>query len=254
MGEVQDNEKLAELCGAIIGDGWIQSNERAFFIAGDPQEDKDYYDTHLKKMFKEILVPVSPKEFSYWGVYGISIYKKKIIKKLLDLELPKGHKAKSAKVPKWIKDSNQNVMKSFLRGFFDTDGSVFCQKDYTKYAQEFDSKYHSKIRLRMSSVSEELVYDMLELCKKCEFNAVLRVIKRGKIMNNRNCKDVYILELNQIEGIKKWFEQLNPSNKRHKTKYLIWKKFGFCPPKTTIKQREEILKNNLNPYTLYKQE
>ena len=36
MGKIQDKEKIAELVGAIIGDGWIQSNEQNFFIAGDP--------------------------------------------------------------------------------------------------------------------------------------------------------------------------------------------------------------------------
>lgn len=129
----------------------------------------------------------------------------------------------------------------------------FVNETNTKYAKEFDSKYHSKIRLRISNISKKLIYDTNELCKKCGFDVVLRRIKRGRIMNNRNCKDVYILELNQMKGIKKWFEQLNPSNKKHKTKYLVWKMFGFCPPKTTVKQREEILKKKLNPYILYKQ-
>ncbi len=54
MGESQDS-KIAELCGAIMGDGWIQENESGFFIAGDPEEDKEYYDEHLSQLINKIL-------------------------------------------------------------------------------------------------------------------------------------------------------------------------------------------------------
>ncbi len=253
MGGIQDKEKIAELCGAIIGDGWIQSNEQCFFIAGDPDEDREYYDLHLTKIFREILIPVKPRDFPYWGVYGIGIYKKEIIKRLLKFDISKGKKVKTAKVPRWIINSNKRIIKSFLRGFFDADGSIFCQKDYTKYANEFNSKYHAKIRLRISSISLELIEQMYQLCNKCQFQCVKRTIKRGRIYG-RNCNDVHIIEINHLKSIKRWFEELKPSNPKHNTKYLIWKKFGFCPPHTKIAQRKEILKNSLNPYLFYKQE
>ena len=64
------NEKIAELCGATMGDGWICSSEKSFFLAGDPSEDKDYYDEHISKLIKEILnIDINPKFFHYWKVY-----------------------------------------------------------------------------------------------------------------------------------------------------------------------------------------
>jgi hypothetical protein len=72
MGRIQD-EDIAEFCGAMIGDGWIQNNEKCLFLAGDPLEDKDYYDNHISKLISKIIIPIKPKSFPYWKVYGISI-------------------------------------------------------------------------------------------------------------------------------------------------------------------------------------
>ena len=250
MGEIQDKEKIAELCGAVIGDGWIQSNERSFFIAGDPTEDKEYYDGYLKDLISELLTPVVPREFPYWQVYGISIHKKEIIQKLLSYDIPKGKKVKIARVPEWIKKSDKKIIRSFIRGLFDADGCIFCQKDYTKYANEFNSKYHTKMRLRISGISQTLIEEIYELCKLLDFRCSKRMIKR-KVNVKRNNSDVHILEINEINGIHRWFKEIIPSNSKHTSKYLVWEKFGFCPPNTKVKQREEILKNKLDPYSLY---
>ena len=249
MGEIQE-EKIAEFCGAVIGDGWIQSNEKGFFLAGDPLEDREYYDSHITPMVKDILIETKPREFPYWKVYGISLYKKKHIKKLRSFGLPKGKKVDTAEVPSWIRNSNKKIKSAFVRGVFDTDGCIFCQKDYTKYANTFNAKYHVKARLRFTSISKNLIEQVMDLMKGLGFRCSKRRIKRG-FSNDRNNHDVFILELNKLDGIKRFFEELKPSNPRHVTKYLIWKKFGFCPPKTTISQRKDILKNVLNPYELY---
>nr|AQS29446.1 hypothetical protein [uncultured archaeon] len=253
MGEIKDKEKVAELCGAIIGDGWIQADERCFFLAGDSREDKDYYDNHISKIISNFIYPVKPKEFPYWQVYGVSLYKKEAINKLLRLGLPKGRKAESASVPNWILTSNKKIIRAFIRGFFDTDGGIFCQKDYTKYATKFNSKYHTKLRLRMSSISEKLINQIHELLIKLDFRCVKRTIKRG-FRNNRNNRDIHLIEINSLDNLRRFFEEISPSNLRHTSKYLIWKKFGFCPPNTTIIQRKDILKNQSSPYNLYKQE
>jgi len=250
MGEIQDKKKSSEICGAIIGDGWIQSNERGFFLAGDPLEDKDYYDNHISKIFKDIISPVKPKEFPYWKVYGISLYKKELIKKLISLGLPKGKKVNSAFIPRWIMKSNKTIVKAFIRGLFDTDGCIFFQKDYTKYAKDFNKKYHTKARIRISSISFNLIDQIFELFNRLNYRVTKRKIKRG-FSNNRNNNDVYILEMNEIKGIDRFFVELQPGNQKHLTKYRVWKKFGFCPPNTTLKQRKEILKNKINPYRLY---
>ena len=251
MGGIKDKEKVAELCGAIMGDGWIEERERGFFIAGDPLEDKEYYDQYFLGLINGILgINTKTKNFPYWRVYGISLYKKELIQKLLSFGLAKGKKVKSAYVPKWVSNSNREVAFSFLRGLFDTDGCIFCQKDYTKYADKFNSKYHTKIRIRIGCISSKLIDQIFILCKKYGFKVVRRTIKRGFSYHRNRC-DTHILEINELNSINRWFNELKPANPKHLTKYKIWKKFGFCPPRTSIQERKDILKNTLDPYKLY---
>jgi len=254
MGGIKDKAKIAELCGAVMGDGWIEERERGFFIAGDSKEDKEYYDNHLSNLVNSILkIKTKPKSFPYWRVYGISLYKKELIKKLLSFGLSKGKKVKSAYVPEWVLNSNNKILGlSFIKGLFDTDGCIFCQKDYTKYADKFNSKYHTKIRIRIGCISKLLIEQVFDLCKQHGYRVIKRTIKRG-FSYHRNRSDIHILEINELKSINKWFKELKPSNPKHITKYLIWKNFGFCPPNTSIEQRKEILKNELNPYDLYMQ-
>ncbi len=254
MGEVQSKEDIAEFCGAAIGDGWIQSNEKSFFLAGDPIEDKEYYDFHIALLINKILnLELKTKNFPYWKVYGISIHKKELIKKLRSFGLPAGKKVDTAEIPNWIMKSNKKVMAAFIGGLFDTDGCVFFQKDYTKYATEFTSKYHSKARIRISSISRRLMIQTEEMMNKIGMHCIKRERKRG-FSNNRNNHDVYLIEVNKIEDIKRFFEEGISKNQKHITKYLIWKKFGFYPPRATIEQRKQILKNELAPNIFYKQE
>ncbi len=230
MGKTQD-EKKAEFCGAMIGDGWIQSDERCLFLAGDPLEDKEYYDKCISKIVSETIVPTKPKIFHYWKVYGISIYKKSIIRRILsEFGLPKGKKVATARVPTWIINSNKKIIEPFIRGLFDTDGGIFCQRDYTKYADEFNFKYHTKIRLRFTTISKKLNDEIFKLINNLGYKGVKRTIKKG-FENNRNNHDVQILEINRINSIKRFFKEIKPSNPKHMTKYLIWEKFGFCPKK-----------------------
>ena len=54
------------------------------------------------------------------------------------------------------------------------------------------------------------------------------------------------------KNLKLWMDKINFNNFKHLSKYLIWKQYGFCPPKTNLKQREEILSEKLDPYSFYK--
>lgn len=65
---------------------------------------------------------------------------------------------------------------------------------------------------------------------------------------DKNWRDSYHIVVDGGINVKKWFEIIGSKNPKHITKYQIWKKFGFCPPKTTIIQRKEILKNKISPY------
>ena len=221
MGEIQEDISAAELCGALIGDGWIQSNEKNLFLAGDLIEDKNYYDSKVIQLFKNLYINVVPKNFPYWKVYGISIHSKELIKKFLDLGIPKGKKCLTAQVPCWILKSEVNVKSAFIRGLFDTDGGVSCQKDYTKYANYFNSTYHVKIRLRFTSISHKLQEQVLGLLSDLGYQCRLRALRDRATEKRPNNKDVYIIAMDRLEDINNFFNELIPSNEKHITKYQI---------------------------------
>lgn len=253
MGKIQDKEKLAEFFGAMTGDGWIQTDGRCLFLAGDPIEDREYYDKKVIPLISKLIVPVKPKNFPYWNVYGTGIYKKDIIKEILDLGFPKGKKVEIASVPSWIISSNIKTKRAFIRGLFDTDGCIFMQKDYTKYSNTFNSNYHTKSRIRITSISKRLMEEVSFLLSSLKFRHTVRW-REGGFRHNRNNSSSYFVEINSIQDVHRFFKEIKPNNPKHITKYLIWKKFGFCPPKTTLSQRKDILKNAISPYNSYPRE
>ena len=63
---------------------------------------------------------------------------------------------------------------------------------------------------------------------------------------NRNRAPVFIIRIDRIKSIDKWFNEVGTHNPRHQTRYDVWKKLGFLPPKTTINERRELLIKNMN--------
>ena len=248
-----NKEKLAEICGAFIGDGWIESRGRSCYLAGNKTEDKEYYDEHMTQLFKEVLIETKPQLYPYWRVYGIGLHNVRLIQFLTNLGIPKGKKAHSAQIPQWILSSHDDAIKiAFLRGLFDTDGCLESKKCYGKYDTPFRKKYHCQPRIVFTSISEVLMIQVLNLLKELQFHPEKINLRKGGFMNNFNHEKSYRIRLNKLEEIKRWFDILYISaNPKHTTKYFLWKKFGFVPPRTTIEERRNILKGEVDIYSYY---
>lgn len=243
--------EIAELLGAFVGDGWIDSRERGLYILGDPTEDKLHYDKILAPYFSKYFSPVKPSLFSKWGVYGIACYKRKAIKHALKLGFISGSKAKIAKIPEEIFDSPAKIRCAFLRGLFDTDGSFYCDRARGKFANSWRKKHHHQPRIEFHLSSKKLVYGLQRLCNLLGIKGAKIIENKGKRSNNRNNSNSYKFRINKKEHIDVWFNKIGSNNPRQKTKYLIWQKYRFLPPKTSLKDRFAILENKLNPFELY---
>jgi intein/homing endonuclease len=221
---------IAELCGAIIGDGWIQSNQRNLFISGHPTEDLDYYNCRVVQLLEEILGRnVDPKKFKGWGTYGVGIYRFEEINRFVNLGIPIGKKGTDVEVPQKISDSNKEAKKAFLRGLFDTDGTIYFMKQNGKY---------SRPRLRIASISKRLIEEVKKMSEDLGIEySNPSPNKEGKGKPNK----VYIFEINKKASIEKWFLDIKPENPKHFTKFKLWKKLGYLPPRTTLKQRKLML-------------
>ena len=161
------NPEIAELLGNFIGDGWIESSKDALYIAGSQIEDKEHYDTFVAPTFSKYFINVIPRKFSYWQVYGIVSYKKKIVQKAINLGFQVGKKSHIAKIPNWIMESNNNgIILSVIRGIFDTDGCFNCKKAYGKYDKTWTKEHHCKPRIIFNLTSKTLVNQMCVLFSK----------------------------------------------------------------------------------------
>lgn len=236
------NLEIAEILGAFIGDGWIESDGDALYITGSPSEDKDYYDNHLSRLFSKYFTSVKPKLFDYWGVYGIVTYKKQVINKALTFGFQKGRKCLIAEIPHEVFHSeNEEVIKAVLRGIFDTDGSFWCEKSNAKTSIEWKRTHNYIPQIGISSCSKKLLEQILFLLNKLGiYSKIIAKSKQG-FKCGRNVHDSYSLGIRRIGDVEKWFQIIGTNNTRHQTRYDVWKKWGYLPSRTTIKERLIIL-------------
>ena len=68
----------------------------------------------------------------------------------------------------------------------------------------------------------------------------------------KNLRDSYryVITISGVKRLQKWMKLIGIKNPVKFTRYLIWKKFGFCPPHTTLEQRKDLLKGKLNIYNI----
>ncbi|MBU1199419.1 MAG: hypothetical protein KKF46_07055 [Nanoarchaeota archaeon] len=244
--DLLNNPKIAEILGAFIGDGWIESDKDALYITGNTTEDKQYYDNHLASLFSKYFAPVKPKKFPYWKVYGIVTYKKEVIKKAISLGFQIGPKSLIAEIPKNILYSNnKDVIKAVLRGIFDTDGSFWCERSRAKTSTEWKKNHNYHPELRITSCSKKLVEQIKYLLNKLDIKS--KITQKGKkgFKFGRNINDSYALNIRRKAEIEKWFKIIGTNNPRHKTRHDVWKKIGYLPPYTSIEERITILKKRV---------
>ncbi|MDD4352932.1 MAG: LAGLIDADG family homing endonuclease [Candidatus Nanoarchaeia archaeon] len=239
-----NKSEVAEILGAFIGDGWIESRKKAAYILGNKIEDKSYYDNYLAPLFFKNFKYINVKMFEKWNVYGIAIYRKKIIKILLELGFPAGKKCYDASIPKYFFNSkNKKIYSSIIKGLFDADGCFWCEKSRAKTSCEWKRTHHYHPELCITSCSAILLFQIKEMLDFLGIDSKVAKRNNFQIKNNRNNKEAYILRVRKLKEIKKWFKIIGTNNPKHKTKYEVWKKLGYLPTKTTLNERIELLNN-----------
>lgn len=232
---------LSEILGAFIGDGWIESSKKGLYILGDINEDKEYYDKYLSRLFINEFGEVKLKLFKKWNVYGLISYKKEIINKAISLGFQPGKKCYSIKIPEIIMKSKIDYKISVIRGIFDTDGSFWCEKSRAKTSTSWKKTHNYHPEFNISSCSEKLLIQIKEILDELNIESKI-VQKRSKgVKSSRIVNDSFALMIRKISEIEKWFKIVGTNNPRHITRYRVWKKLGFLPPYSTIKEKYEIL-------------
>ncbi len=117
------SKELSEFIGIMLGDGHLTSTQVAVTLGNKEESYVNYVSELVNKIFK-----IKPKilrlKKGYFVVYFGST---EVVRWLLSMGLVFNKVRQQVDVPVWI-FSNHNWMEGFLRGFFDTDGSVYKLK------------------------------------------------------------------------------------------------------------------------------
>ncbi|MEK7579637.1 MAG: LAGLIDADG family homing endonuclease [Patescibacteria group bacterium] len=112
--------ELAEFIGIMCGDGHVSDEQVFVFLGTKPNEYGDYVKELFKKIFWYELKEMA-KDSKYLTLY---LGFRELVKLLMSMGLVKNKVKEQMGAPKWIFE-NENFMKAFIRGFLDTDGSVY---------------------------------------------------------------------------------------------------------------------------------
>ncbi len=213
--------EFAEIMGAFVGDGWIsKSTGYTLVISGDPKKEVSYYE-RLASLFNFCFnLNLTPRNFYYWGTYGIMVTRKAIICEFLDKGFNIGKKAHIVRVPSVILN-NRKYWIPFIRGYFDTDGCIYFQKSYNSNASVWQKANKHRSLIEFTTVSKNLADEVYFILSKLGFN----FMKKKPYIQDKSA--VYKLRLDSKSGVIRFFELICPSNEKHIKKFKYWLDKGF---------------------------
>jgi len=245
-------EELAEDIGIHIGDGSMYltcPTKKSYILrySGNIFDDKEY---HLKRVIplkKSLFNAVAKGKIlnpnSRRNEFGFVICSKAIYSFYFKiLGIPSGNKCKIARIPKIILNSTKKIQCAFLRGLADTDFSLSFKNKTTRHI------FNNYPVISANFASKRLVHELRIVLSKLGFKVVY--LERNNPRYEKFYM-TYIINLNGKNNLENWMNKIGFKNSKHLTKYLIWKKFGFCPPYTTIYERKQIIRGDLDPYSFY---
>lgn len=242
--------ELANLIGILLGDGNIyidnKKYENQISCTGHLFDEKEWYLKDIQPPFID-LFNIKPDLYEDKRKNNSSIklmFRSKAIVTFFTkvIGMTSGKKDKCG-IPKILMETS-NFRKDFLRGFIDTDFSL-------SFSKRKPNNIHKHPRITIQTSNTNLAKQVNSLIQLEGFKTYSRYkfqkIRRGKKLNSNE------ISINGKENLKKWIKEISFSSPKHITKYLIWKKYGFCPPYTTLAQREAILNGDERLIKNYKE-
>lgn len=232
---------LAEIIGIILGDGHLEFNKKysqttiySLSIAGDYIEDMDYYANEINPLFFKLFNAKFKIFLQRDNELVARIYSKAIAGFFKNLGIMPGNKVDFNKIPEIILNSDDCIKRAFVRGIFDTDGSITFKKDY------FGK--HSKPVISVKMKSFIFIQELKSILEKLGLSPTINEEKYIEPFSNR----IFLRHRINLSGNKKfikYMEIIGFRNPRHSTKIAVWKKLGDYTPGLSYLQRKDMLKN-----------
>ena len=234
------SEELAEIIGIHLGDGCISKTTKyqEYAINGDITEEREYYDNHVlpiynSNIFKPILgKEIIAKNYEKNGTYGIYVFNEKIVSFFEQLGIKSGVKL-DHEIPDCIL-KNKRLWKFFLRGIFDTDGSIYFNKNYSV---KIENRKHNRPRIKLGMTSKKIIKAVRFMLEELGYNIYQKPSYKGKKDKNA----VHSIMIQRKKDIERFIKEIGFKSSKHLTKWQIYKIKGYCPPNTKLKERYQII-------------
>ncbi len=240
---------LCYVIGAHIGDGSMniyRSTGRVDYLYNfccQAINERDWYKNVLIPLYKKLFnLELKNREFLD-GTCGIQFRSKAVLSFYnKSCGLPLGKKCGVVDIPSIVLDAGLSHTLACISGIFDTDFHFgFKNKNKT---------VHSYQVVVLKTKSPNLVKRIAIILDKIGISHSTRV---SKIFDKRIGKEDigHCISISGRRNSVKWFDLIGSRNPNYLSKYLIWKKYCFCPPNLNYYQRKEILDGNKNPLEFY---
>lgn len=197
-------EKLYECAGIVAGDGTIYSTSSGTVVMEirGGKDEFEYYHQTVKPLFSEVLdaeIEVIKRGYTGGFCYGIRKCGRKVKQIFCErLGFPIGRKENCVSVPAEILNTTQtNLKAAYIRGVFDTDGSVYLRSTPKR-------KYFHPV-VEITSVSSRALRQLKSMLKELGFNAWIEQNRR--------------VRLGGWSTVKRFFEVVRPHNPKHILRY-----------------------------------
>jgi len=241
---------LAEDIGIQIGDGGVYiykdfdgDSHYRIECYGHIIEDENYLNNFIIPLKEKLFnLSLKLKYHKLAGTCYLRIGSKALVTFYHNvIGLPIGKKSEIF-IPEIILNSSDEIMAACLRGLGDTDFSLSFQKKQKEihYYPILHITSCSKILIEQTSFA----LDKLGISNNTNFDYHDKDKRTGKTYIKH---DLFVCGK---RNLKLWMKLIGFHNINHFSRYQIWKKFGFCPPKTTLEQRIKILNGDIDPKSL----
>ncbi len=207
------NENIAELYGAMIGDGCLSRyfsnyDKRVKFctLLTGHTHDEPYYRKALQSILKKEFDVVGYIRFKRKdNVTRFETMSKKVFDFFKNFGFPIGLK-KRLVIPDIIIEDDKLSL-SCVRGIFDTDGSI-----YRRYSKNY--KRHTKL------YNYQVI--QIKLNSKIVIRQIKKILERNNIKTNKIIcdKKSFVLRITNQKEIFKFIDKVKPNNKYHIERFL----------------------------------
>jgi len=189
------DEELGEICGIFAGDGTLYRTtwDIVLEVRGEPKELRYYQGTVSKLFGKLFCEELNIIRRNHVGGYTIGIRKCGNKCKIFnELGFPVGKKSRTVEIPKIILNNDASWI-GYIRGIFDTDGSIYLRRVKKEIRQPVIS---------ICSMSENHLLQIQEILRKIGFNCW---IERGN----------HVVRICGWSTIERFLRIVQPNNTKH---------------------------------------